>query len=136
MAEKPTYEDLQKRVTEPEKPISGLQETKTALRITELWQERIFNSLKEAVFVVTPDRKLTNVNDGAVRMFGYSREELASLSTAVLHVNQDHYVEFGKIIQEAFDRGEPANFEFEVKRKNGEIFPSEHTVTLLKGDQG
>ncbi len=136
MAPKPTYEDLQRRVTELEKPIARLRETETALRITELWQERIFNSLEEAVFVVTPDRKLINVNDGASRMFGYSREELASLSTTVLHVDQGHYVEFGKIIQEAFDRGEPANFEFEVKRKNGEIFPSEHTVTLLKGEQG
>jgi PAS domain S-box-containing protein len=136
MAPKPTYEDLQRRATELENQIAGLRETETALRITELWQERIFNSLEEAVLVVTPDRKLVNVNDGAVRMFGYSREELASLSTAVLHVDQDHYVEFGKIIQEAFNRGEPANFEFEAKRKNGEIFPTEHTVTLLKGDQG
>ena len=136
MAKKPTYEDLQRRVTELEKQIAGLRETETAFRITELWQERIFNSLEEAVFVVTPDRKMTNVNDGAVRMFGYSREEVANLSTAVLHTDQDHYVEFGKIIQEVFNRGEPANFEFEVKRKNGEIFPSEHTVTLLKGGQG
>ena len=136
MAPKPTYEDLQRRVTELEKQIAGLWETETANGIAGLWQERIFNSLEEAVLVVTPDRKLVNVNDGALRMFGYSREELASLSTAVLHVGQDQYVEFGKIIQEAFNRGEPANFEFEAKRKNGEIFPTEHTVTLLKGDQG
>ncbi len=106
MAKKPSYEDLQRKVTELEEPIAVLRETETAFRITELWQERIFNSLEEAVLVVTPDRKLTSVNDGAVRMFGYSRDELASLSTAVLHIDQDHYVEFGKIIQEAFDRDE------------------------------
>jgi len=136
MAPKPTYEDLRKRIMELEKQVAELRQTETAISITELWQERIFNSLEEAVLVVTPDRKLVNVNDGAVRMFGYSSEELTSLSTAVLHVDQDHYMEFGKIIQEAFDRGQPANFEFEAKRKNGEVFPSEHTVTLLKGDQG
>jgi PAS domain S-box-containing protein len=123
-------------VTDLENQIAGLRETETALRITELWQKKIFNYLQETVFVVTPDRKLVDVNDGAVKMFGYSREELASLSTAVLHVDQDHYVEFGKIIQEAFNRSEPANFEFEAKRRDGEIFPTEHTVTFLKGDQG
>ena len=136
MGKKPTNEDLQRRLTELEKQIAGLRETETSLRITELWQERILNSLEAAVFAVTPDRKLANVNNGAFRMFGYSTEELDRLSTAVLHVDQDHYMEFGEIIQEAFNRDEPANFEFEAKRKSGEIFPTEHTVTLLKGDQG
>ncbi len=136
MAPKPTYEDLQRSVTELEKQISELRKTETALQVTELWQEKIFNSLEEAVLVVTPDRKLVNVNEGTFKMFGYSKDELASLSTAILHVDQDHYMEFGKIIQEAFDRGQPANFEFEAKRKNGEVFPSAHTVALLKDDQG
>ena len=42
-------------------------------------------------------------------------------STEVLHIDHDHYVEFGKIIRAAFGRGEPAHFEFAVKTKDGEI---------------
>ncbi|MGB2988974.1 MAG: PAS domain S-box protein, partial [Candidatus Zixiibacteriota bacterium] len=76
------------------------------------------------------------INEAAKRMFGYEKDELVDLSTEVLHVDHEHYVEFGRRIQEAFDREEPASFEFEVKRKNGEIFPSQHTVTLLKNDIG
>ncbi|MBC8456634.1 MAG: PAS domain S-box protein [Deltaproteobacteria bacterium] len=105
------------------------------LRESELWMRSIFDSLEEAVLVVTPDRKLRNVNDAAQRMFGYSPEELLNLSTEVLHVDHEHYLEFGRRIKEAFDKGKVANFEFESKKKNGEVFPTEHTVSLLKSDQ-
>ena len=39
-------------------------------------------------------------------------------------------------MDEAFEKGEAANFEFKLKRKNGEIFPTEHTISLLKNDVG
>ena len=107
-----------------------------ALRKSEFWLNSIFNSLEEAVLVVTPDRKLANINDAAKRMFGYSRAELRNLSTEVLHVDHEHYLEFGRRIKKAFDKGEAANFEFEAKRKNGEIFPTKHTDSLLKNKQG
>ena len=107
-----------------------------ALRKSELWLNRIFNSLEEAVLVVTPDRKLANINEAAKRMFGYSRAELRNLSTEVLHVDHEHYLEFERRIKKAFDKGEAANFEFEAKRKNGEIFPTKHTDSLLKNKQG
>ena len=107
-----------------------------ASRKSELWLNCIFNSLEEAVLVVTPDRKLANINEAAKRMFGYSRAELRNFSTEVLHVDHEHYLEFGSRIKKAFDKGEAANFEFEAKRKNGEIFPTKHTDSLLKNKQG
>jgi len=100
------------------------------------WLENIFNALEEAVFVVTPQRELININQAAERIFGYSLAELKDKSTDILHVDHDHYVEFGRRIQAAFDQGQAANFEFQVRRKNGEVFPSEHTVALLKTETG
>jgi len=116
--------------------ITRRKQAEKALQESELWMRNMFNSLEEAVLVVTPDRALVNINEAAKRMFGYAKDELVDLSTEVLHVDHKHYVEFGKRIKEAFDKEEAASFEFEVKRKNGEIFPSEHTVTLLKNDMG
>ncbi|MEK7243172.1 MAG: PAS domain S-box protein, partial [Thermodesulfobacteriota bacterium] len=104
------------------------------VQASELWLRGIFNSLDEAVLVVTPDRKLVNVNEAAERMFGFSAAELVGQSTAILHVDQEHYVEFGRQIQAAFEKGKPARFEFKAKRKNGEVFPSDHTVSLLRDD--
>jgi PAS domain S-box-containing protein len=96
----------------------------------------MFNSIEEAILIATPDRILKDINTGAQKMFGYSKEDLLNDSTNVLHVDQDHYLEFGRRISEAFDKGESANFEFKTKKKSGDIFTTEHTVSLLKNDTG
>ena len=113
-----------------------LKKQKEALRESELWLQSIFNSLEESVFVTTPDRKMVSINDAAQKTFGYTRETLLNRSSELLHVDRAHYVEFGKRVEEAFNKGETANFQFEVRRKNGEIFPTDHTLTLLKNPTG
>lgn len=96
----------------------------------------IFNSLQDAIFLVTSDRKLVKCNIAATTIFGYSQDELLNLSTITLHVDQAHYEEFGRRISDSFQHNEVAFFEFEAKRKSGEIFPTEHTVTQIKNDDG
>jgi len=96
----------------------------------------IFNTLQDAIFLVTSDRKLVKCNEAATTIFGYSQDELFSLSTGALHVNQAHYEEFGRRINNAFQQDKIAFFEFEAKRKSGQIFPTEHTVTQIKTDDG
>jgi len=107
-----------------------------ALQESELWMKGIFNALDESVLVVTPDRRLININHAAQKIFGYSHEEFFNQSTEILHVDHEHYLEFGRRIQDAFDKGETANFEFDARRKNGEIFPTEHSVSILKSEKG
>lgn len=116
--------------------ISAQKQLEEDLAASELWMRCIFSSLEEGVFVVSTERNLVNINNAAERMFGYSVEELIGKSTEVLHIDYQHYEEFGKLINESFDSGEAANFEFQMKRKNGELFPSEHTVSLLKDEDG
>ncbi len=118
------------------KDISEKIQAKKALEKSELWMRCIFNSLQESVLVVTPDRELLDVNKAAKKMFGYSKDELIGLSAEVLHVDRAHYLEFVRRIKEAFDVGKVASFEFELKRRNGEIFPTEQEVSLLKDDLG
>jgi PAS domain S-box-containing protein len=107
-----------------------------ALRESELWMKNIFNSLEEAVLVVSPERELINVNQAALNIFGYTLEEIMTSSTELFHVDHQHYLEFGETINKAFSENKTANFEFVARRKNGEIFPSEHTVSLLKDPEG
>ncbi|MCJ7686427.1 MAG: PAS domain S-box protein, partial [Desulfobacteraceae bacterium] len=136
MAMKPTYEELERRVNELEKEAIECRQAEKKLKDSELWLNSIFNSLEEGILVLTPDRKLVNINEAGQRMFGYSRDELTDLSVEVFHVDRDHFVESGKRIQQAFDTGKTANFDFEIKRRDGEIFPTEHTVAQLRGEHG
>ena len=103
---------------------------------SELWQRGIFDSLEEGVLVVNSSRVISDMNPACEAILGYSSEECAGQSTEIVHVDHEHYLEFGKRIKAAFDQNKAAHFEFEAKRKNGEVFPSEHTVSLLKSDSG
>ena len=136
MTLKPTYMELEQTVYELEKEGIERRQAEKMLKDSELWLNSIFNSLEEAVLVLTPDRKLVNINEAGERMSGYSRDELVDLSVEVFHVDHEHFVEFGRRIQKAFDTGKTANFDFEIKRRDGEIFPTEHTATLLRGEHG
>ena len=116
--------------------IQEIKETEKALSESELWMKSIYSSLDEAVLVVSPGREIVNVNNAAEEMFGYSVEEISNSSTELFHVDHQHFVEFGERINLAFSKSHTAKFEFESKRKSGEIFPTEHTVSLLKNPNG
>lgn len=106
------------------------------LQDSKLWLDSIYNSLDETVLVVTPASIIMDVNRAAEKMFGYSRQELFSATTEILHVDHEHYLEFGRRINDAFTNNRVALFEFESRHKNGTIFASEHSVSLLKNSQG
>lgn len=108
----------------------------TALKLAEEMMRNIYNSLEEAVLVVSPSRSFLHINKATQQIFGYTEEEIRNRSTLILHVDQDHFEAFGKRIQEAFDRDETAEFEYRAKRKNGEIFPCEYMVSQLKDESG
>lgn len=121
--------DLKNEIEERKQAVQSLNES-------AMWMKRVFHSLDESVLIVSPDRTIVDANAATEHIFGYTKEELADLSTEVLHADREHYLEFGRRIREAFDRDRMAVFEFEARRKNGEVFPSEHTVSFLKTDDG
>ncbi|ACF14634.1 PAS/PAC sensor signal transduction histidine kinase [Chloroherpeton thalassium ATCC 35110] len=135
----PVWDDEKQRVTAFYGAVQNITEKKqaeSAFREATLWLKSTFNALDAAIFIATADRKLVDMNKSAERMFGYSRQELLGLSSEHLHVDRAHFIAFGKRLQRSFKRGETARFEFEWKRKNGEIFPTEHVVTSLVQDDG
>ncbi|HWG92521.1 MAG TPA: PAS domain S-box protein [Candidatus Thermoplasmatota archaeon] len=112
-------------------------EAAARLAASEAYQKALVESMDEALFVVAfPARTITFANPAAERMFGYAEGEMVGLETRVLHVDEAHYQEFGSLIKTPFERGVPAAFEFRMRRRNGEAFPTEHVLTLLRGPDG
>lgn len=130
---KRTEDSLRKAHDELEQRVKGRTEE---LRSSVLWLRGLFEALQEAVLMFSPERILEDINPAGERMFGYTRKELAGKSAEIIHVDREHYVEFGKRVREAFDRKEVADFDFKAKRKNGEIIATHHTVSLLEDDDG
>ncbi len=116
--------------------ITEQQAMEDALAEKELWLRNTFLALGEAVLILTPEGEILDANPVAEAMFQMTNMEICAANASDLHVDQAHYEEFDRWCKEAFAKGEPARFEYVRKRKNGVIFPTEHSVSMITGDDG
>ena len=107
-----------------------------ALSEKELWLRNTFVALGETVLILTPDRRILDANPAAETLFEMTNEELSRTPLLELHVDRLHYEEFLVKSQAAFDKGEKAVFEMALRRSDGTIFPADHSVSLIIGDDG
>jgi len=100
--------------------------------------ERTFGSLRDALFVIDATTvEIRDCNPAASEIFGYSREEMLGQTTALLHLDTVALEEFRRRLFPAIERkGFLSQFEFRMKRKDGSIFPTEHSVMPLDDEQG
>ncbi len=91
----------------------------------------IFNTISEAIYIQDENGIFLEVNNGAIEMYGYSREEFIGNTPEFLSApGKNDYKVIAKHIEEAY-KGITQKFEFWGRRKNGEIFPKD--VILNKG---
>ncbi|MGE5324831.1 MAG: PAS domain S-box protein, partial [Actinomycetota bacterium] len=79
----------------------------------------LFNHMHEGVFASTPEGKIMDCNEAFVRMLGYSgKEEVLSLDVIQsLYVDQE---DRSKFLSEMSQHGYVRNFEYQLRRKDGE----------------
>jgi diguanylate cyclase (GGDEF)-like protein/PAS domain S-box-containing protein len=110
--------------------------TEQALAQKELWLRNTFIALGEAVFILTPDARILDANPAAMAMFMMTEEELVGAPMEALHADHESFVEFEERAREALETNRRANFEFSMRRKSGDTFPTEHSVSRITGDDG
>jgi PAS domain S-box-containing protein len=119
-------------ITERKKAEKELRDSRDLL-------DKTFRSLDIAVFILdsqTPPRVI-DCNPAACRIFGYAKSEMVGQTTDSLHIDKEAVLEFRKALFSAVEKqGHPSSFEFRMKRKDGEIFPTEHAVFPLQNDDG
>ncbi len=99
--------------------------------------EATFASLSEAVCVVdAQNRQIISCNQAVEEIFGYSRHEVIGQHIELLHQNNECYQQFKKSLVAALAKAPVFHTEFLLKRKNGEIFPSENTITEINDNDG
>jgi PAS domain S-box-containing protein len=109
-----------------------------ALRESKQLLERTFASLHDAVFIVDAETvEILDCNPAASKMFGHGRQEILGRTTAFLHVDEASLQEFRARLYPAVDeKGFLVLPESRMKRKDGTVFPTEHSVLPLENDQG
>lgn len=113
--------------------IRDRKQAEEELRQSRDYLSHITDSIWDAVFSVKiPDREIEWVND-SFSVFGYDSGESVGRTTEFLYQDRDTFLRLGRQLKNAVAEGRKMfHTEALFKRKNGEIFPAEITVTLYK----
>ena len=129
---KKQYQAIYLDITERKWAEEALQESK------ELF-EKTFVSQRDAIFLLDAINPPTilDCNPAATEVFGYTRQEMVGRTTDFLHVDETAQKEFqGQLSPTIAERGFMHLFEFRMRRKDGKVFPTEHSVIPLEDEQG
>lgn len=111
--------------------ITEQKRVQNSLLDSEISYRKLFDSATDAIYIQNSNGVFLDVNEGAVRMYGYTREELIGMTPEdVAAPSKNDMEQIGKHIQLAL-QGEAQQFEFWGRRKSGEIFPK--NVRVAKG---
>jgi PAS domain S-box-containing protein len=135
MAEKPTYEALEKRIKELEKEAAEHTQAKEALKESEEKYRHLTESLLDTVYEFDREGRFTYVNEAGTRMFGYSKKEtLNGLGVQDTMVEEVQDLSQG-VISEIF-KGNTTVGERTFLRKDGTQFIGQiHSGPIYKGEE-
>ena len=110
-----------------------------ALREAKELFETTFATQRDAILLVdakTPP-EIIDCNPASEEVFGYTREEMLGRTTAFLHVDEAGLREFEERLFGAVkERSYMHLLESQMKRKDGTVFPAEHSVMPIQDEQG
>lgn len=117
--------------------ISERKRAEKALRDSHKLLQKTLSSLNESVFIVqTGTRIILDCNSTVETMFGYARDEIIGQHTSVLHISEEMSHIFGTEMQKAYREKGYFETEFQMRRKDGTSFYSEHCVTPISDECG
>ncbi len=111
--------------------ITERKRAEAALRQSEASYRGLFDSLQEAIYIQARDGRFLDVNEGAVRMYGYPREFFIGKTPEAISAPGLNDLEAVRLALARAFEGHPQQFEFWGRRSNGEVFPKE--VRLYRG---
>lgn len=95
---------------------------------SETSYRELFNNVADAIYIQDKNGTFLDVNQGAVKMYGYPYEVLVGKNPLFVSAPGKNDMDaVAAMIDKAF-AGEPQQFEFWGMRSNGEIFPKEVRV--------
>jgi PAS domain S-box-containing protein len=94
----------------------------------------LFEKVQEGVFIATLEGKLVDFNDAFMRILGYeSREELLGEEMTRLYVDP---ADRGRLMRLMREYGEVSNFEFQFRRRDGEIRTANESSFVTRDETG
>ncbi len=116
--------------------ITDRKRDEEALRKSYDLLDTTFDTLNDAVFILDEKSVVVDCNRAASQIFGYRQDEMQGQTTAFLHIDESVLAEFRQQLYSAIEaKGRLDQFEFRMKRRDGTIFATEHSVLPLANVQ-
>ncbi|HRX96182.1 MAG TPA: PAS domain S-box protein [Bacteroidales bacterium] len=105
--------------------ITKRKNAEDALLKSEESYKGLFNSAADAIYIVDEKGSLLDANEEAVRIYGFSRDQLIGKQISLFAASvKNNLKEIKRLLKSAFS-GNPQKFEFWSKDKKGRVFPQE-----------
>jgi two-component system cell cycle sensor histidine kinase/response regulator CckA len=119
--------------------ISERTRAEQELRESKNLFQKVFESQWDALFILDASNpaRISDCNPAAIKVFGYNRQEMLGRTTNFLHVDESSLRKFQEQVYPAVtEQGFFHLPAFKMKRKDGTVFPTEHTVLGLEDEKG
>ncbi len=119
--------------------ITERKRAEEALKMSKELFEKTFISQLDALFlldaIIPPT--ILDCNPAATKIFGHTREEMVGRTMNFLYVDEADLKEFQRhLYSSILEHGLLDLYEFRMRRKDGTVFPTEHSVVPLEDNQG
>ena len=122
-----------------EREVSERKQAEKALRESKELFEKTFISQRDAIFILNSEfpARILDCNPSSETTFGYARDEMVGSTTALLHVSKRSLSQFQEDLYPAVESsGYYHHPEFEMKRRDGTVFPTDISVAPLGDEEG
>ena len=92
------------------------KESIIALRESEEKYRTLFEDSRDAIYMTTRDGSFIDVNESALDLFGYTREEMIGMNAKQTYVNPEDRRQFQ---QEVEEKGSVRHYEVKLRKKDG-----------------
>ncbi len=136
MPEKPTYEELEKRVMDLEQESARGREAEARLRESEEEHRTLIENLSVGVYRNTggPKGRFIKANPAIAEMFGYdSVEDFKKISVADLYADPEERRRFVEIVKQ---KGFVREHELRLRRRDGTPFWASCTASVKRDEDG
>ncbi|MFA7404769.1 MAG: PAS domain S-box protein [Pelobacteraceae bacterium] len=117
--------------------LQKLEKAEKASREAAMLLQQTFASLNEAVFIVqSGTRVIVDANSAVETMFGYAHHEIVGKLTSCLHLNEQMFTRFGSEMIKGYQEKGYYETIYQMIRKDGTVFESEHCVTPIRDISG
>ena len=134
MSNKPTYEELERRLQDLEREVARHRSTEGELRRAEERYRRFFEDDLTGDFLTDADGIILDCNPAFLRIFGYEdKSEVLGQSITALYPDPS---ERASILRELFAKGMLEGYETTRKRKDGSLVTIDENVVATFDQEG